>query len=140
MSTVNPTSANTFVETPAAKKPKQEFNMEMFLQLLTTQLANQNPLEPMSDAEFYGQVAQLGQVQGQKDMISRLDVLQSASLIGREVTAVRTSSTGLADGTVTGTVTKMTVRNGTHYLSIQEPNGGTAEVTLDNIREVKNSA
>ena len=47
---------------PTAARP--EMDMTMFMRLLTVQLLNQNPLEPMSDGDFFGQIAQLGQVQG----------------------------------------------------------------------------
>lgn len=77
----------------------QESDNEIFLTLLTTQLRNQNPLEPMENGEFIQQISQLAaveQTQALNDKISSLIVLQeivagqnaftqSASLVGKTV-------------------------------------------------------
>lgn len=119
-------------------KAKSDLNMATFLNLLVTQLQNQNPLEPMSDADFYAQIAQLGTVQGVNNMTSTLDSNQAVSLIGKTVTAVRPQSpTNVGTGaTVTGLVTKMVVRNGERYLGIQDSDGGIVEVKTSAIQNV----
>lgn len=114
--------------------------MNTFMRLLSTQLANQNPLEPMNDRDFFAQMAQLGQVQGTDKMLDKLDVLQASSLIGKTVDAVRPMTAAGSDGSnsiVTGTVTRLTVKNGEYMLGIQEADGGIAEVSFDAIREVR---
>ncbi len=63
MDTVGNVSSSQYWGTTSAE-PKQQLDMATFLNLLVTQLSNQNPLEPMNDSEFYAQIAQLGQVQG----------------------------------------------------------------------------
>ena len=40
--------------------------MEDFLQLLTTQIANQDPLEPMKDTEFISQMANVASLENQQ--------------------------------------------------------------------------
>ena len=40
--------------------------MEDFLQLLTTQIANQDPLEPMKDTEFISQMANVASLESQQ--------------------------------------------------------------------------
>ena len=44
-------------ETPQSKKPGGDLGQDQFLKLLVTQLQNQNPLEPQSNAEFISQLA-----------------------------------------------------------------------------------
>lgn len=49
-----------------AKQPKRntgELDKDAFLQLLTTQLANQDPLSPMEDREFIAQLAQFSSLE-----------------------------------------------------------------------------
>src|SRR5690349_24630235 len=78
---------------------KSELDMKSFMRLLTVQLTNQNPLEPMGDRDFFAQMAQMGTVQGLDQMKASLQVTQASSLLGKTVTAVRpmTESGGSAN-------------------------------------------
>lgn len=68
---------------------------EMFLKLLTTQMQNQDPLNPMDASEYTQQLVQYSQIEQSiqqtgvmQDMLAQLksqDMLQASSLIGREV-------------------------------------------------------
>ena len=68
-----------------------------FLTLLTTQLQNQNPLDPMKNEEFVAQLAQFSQLEGITNMSTSLsdvaDVIRSdrimtgANLVGKSVFA-----------------------------------------------------
>lgn len=136
---VDPINAREIFGLNPAQK-KSELNMETFMRLLTVQLANQNPLEPMNDRDFFAQMAQLGQVEGTDKMLDKLNVLQASSLIGKTVDAVRPMTDSGSDGTnsiVTGTVSRMTVKNGEYYLGIKQADGGVVEVKFDAIREVR---
>lgn len=69
--------------------------MEDFLSLMTTQLQNQDPLKPMENGDFLGQIASFGTVSGISDLqesfssFSRAmqsdQALQGSSLVGRSV-------------------------------------------------------
>jgi flagellar basal-body rod modification protein FlgD len=128
--------ATFFGARPAASK--SEMNMETFIRLLTVQLANQNPLEPMNDRDFFAQMAQLGTVQGMDALRDSMNVAQASSLIGRTVTAIRPITDGGSghNSVVTGIVTRMTVRQGEHFLGIREPNGGIVDVRMASVREI----
>lgn len=117
---------------------RSEMNLQTFIQLLTVQLANQNPLEPMNDRDFFAQMAQLGTVQGMEGLRDSMDVTQASALIGKNVTALRpmTESDSGYNSIVTGTVKRMTIKNGEYYLGLQEPNGGIVEVRMSAVREV----
>jgi flagellar basal-body rod modification protein FlgD len=79
------------------KKKEQVLQQEQFLKLMTTQLTHQDPLKPMENGDFLGQMAQFSTVSGIqelqasfKDFASSLSsdqALQAASLVGRSVTA-----------------------------------------------------
>src|SRR5205085_5380702 len=82
--------------TAAGAKPTQPaaptLGKDDFLKLLTTQLQHQDPLNPMDDKEFIGQMAQfstLEQITNMSTQMSRLatsnQVSQATSLLGRHV-------------------------------------------------------
>lgn len=121
-------------------KAKSDLDMETFMRLLTVQLANQNPLEPMNDRDFFAQMAQLGQVEGLDKVEASISTLQASGLIGKEVTALRPMTdegSGGENSLVNGIVTRMTIRDGKHILGVQEPTGGIVEVQLANVREIR---
>ena len=74
-----------------------DLDRNAFLQLLTTQLQNQNPLDPMKNEAFVAQLAQFSQLEGITNMATSLDevtdVLKSdrlmtgANLVGKSVFA-----------------------------------------------------
>lgn len=124
-------AAQFFGAAPAKKK--STLDMSTFLRLLTVQLANQNPLEPMSDRDFFAQMAQLGQVQGTDKMTKQLQTLQAGTLIGKTVRATITRAEGAPPEDIVGRVIGMDVQNGEQILKVQEANGGLVDVKFDNI-------
>ena len=132
------TATNGWVNTTVIPKSKNAIDMTMFLRMLTTQLSNQNPLSPMDDASFFGQIAQLGTVQGMDNLNKQAQVSQATALLGKTVTAVADSRATLQAGgsLVTGRVTGMQIQNGVYYLSVEEANGGIAQVQMGNIQAV----
>ena len=54
--------------TPAAANPGAKLGQDAFLKLMTTQLKNQDPFEPMDNGEFLSQIAQFGTVTGIDDL------------------------------------------------------------------------
>lgn len=121
-----------------AQPAKSELDMETFLNLLVVQLANQNPLEPMNDRDFFAQMAQLGQVQGLDKMQASLDISQAATLMGKTVEAVRPQDSGNVgmETTVTGKVVRLQIVDGVRILGVQEANGGIVDVSMDSLIEI----
>ena len=78
-----------------------------FLRLMTEQLKNQDPLKPLDNAQFLGQLAQFSTVQGIDQMNTAMgamasvmendQALRAAALVGHEA-LVDASSLGLAAG------------------------------------------
>jgi flagellar basal-body rod modification protein FlgD len=91
---------------PSVQK-KDELGQEDFLNLMITQLKNQDPFKPMESGEFLGQLAQFGTVQGLAELQTSFDslsgslvsnqALQAASLVGREA-LVASSKVSLESG------------------------------------------
>lgn len=101
-SSINPLPAGiaSFEERRAqANAPRggEELGRQQFLQLFTTQLQNQNPLDPVKNEAFVAQLAQFSQLEATLDMAesvrmmvesSNADrVLSGASLVGKLVAA-----------------------------------------------------
>jgi flagellar basal-body rod modification protein FlgD len=63
---------------------------DQFLNLLVTQMRNQNPLDPINDSEFIAQLAQFSTLEGIEklntnfgDMLKLQQLTQGANLVGR---------------------------------------------------------
>jgi len=97
----------------AAKSSVTEMS-DRFLKLLVTQLKNQDPMNPMDNAQMTSQLAQMSTVEGVNKLNDSLDalktqfqasqVIQGASLVGRQVLAegatLNLSAAGAAGGMV----------------------------------------
>jgi len=80
---------------PEVKKKSDELGQADFLKLMTEQLKHQDPLKPMENNEFLGQMAQFSTVQGISNMQESMkaltesmlgdQVLRGATLVGHEV-------------------------------------------------------
>ncbi len=89
--------------------PEQTINQNDFLKLLVAQLAAQDPMNPVSNAEFAAQMAQFSTLQATKTMQTNLAgvessqaVLQANSFLGRSVQVQ--SAEGVADSGVVSAV------------------------------------
>ena len=78
------------------KTANEAGSSDRFLKLLVTQMQNQDPLNPMDNAQITSQMAQIstvdgisklnGTVEGLSGQFSQLQALMGASLVGRDVT------------------------------------------------------
>src|SRR5271154_1764125 len=102
-------------------------NFQSFLQLLTTQLQNQNPLSPLDTNQFTQQLVEFAGVQQQ---INTNDSL--ASLVSLQQTAQSTQALGFVGKTavVNGTTAALTDSTATWDLSV--PANSTANITITN--------
>ena len=114
--------------TPTSSSGSQ-IGVDQFLKLLTTQLQNQDPLNPMDDTQSVAQLAQFSAVQATtalKDSFasfqSNFSVMQSAGLLGKSVSASTTDASGNST-TVTGTVKTISVVNGQPEFTLVDSNG-----------------
>ncbi len=98
--------------TSAPKKEEQSLGQQQFLELLTTQLTHQDPLKPMENGDFLGQMAQFSTVSGIGELndsfadfassLSSDQALQAANLVGRTVNAPSDSGLLEAGGNIVG--------------------------------------
>jgi flagellar basal-body rod modification protein FlgD len=93
--------------TQPAEATEQTLGQEQFLELMITQLENQDPFKPLESGEFLGQLAQFGTVSGLAELKSSFadlasalvsnQALQAAQLVGRSV-LVASSDAQLEEG------------------------------------------
>jgi len=105
---------------------------QAFLQLLTTELENQDPTSAANQdpTQQVTQLAQFTQVQSLSTLSSQFSgfqstfsVLQTAGLIGRQVTVVNTDPNSGKQTDITGTVNAIDVTNGAPTFTMTGSNG-----------------
>ena len=90
------------------KKNTNELGQAAFLELMITQMNNQNPLSPQDNSEFVAQLAQFSSVEGLERLNNSFNsfmsnnALQASSLVGRSVTVESEKSTLVKGGIVAG--------------------------------------
>jgi flagellar basal-body rod modification protein FlgD len=114
-------------------------NQDQFLQLLVSQLQNQDPLNPVSDTEFVSQLATLSQLQSIQnlntnfaEMLRLQQLTEGANLIGRQI-----EYTILVNGNTeqrSGRVDNVTADGSRFVLSV-----GADRVGLDQITTLRSS-
>ena len=131
-------SGNILSSTATAVQNTQQNNLlaqEDFFAILTAQLTNQDPLEPMDNQDFLGQLAQLNTLQSTAALTETLNALllqqtlaSGASLLGKVVRG--TSETGQE---VTNVVNAVTSEGGKVKLLV-----GDQVVLMEDVIEILN--
>jgi flagellar basal-body rod modification protein FlgD len=86
--------------TSTSPNPNQTLSQANFLQLLTTQMSSQDPLDPQSDTAFAAQLAQFSALQQSQNMSQDLSILQANSMIGETVNVNSADGSSTSSGTV----------------------------------------
>jgi flagellar basal-body rod modification protein FlgD len=116
--------STTKILTPAEMKPKNASNGELgkddFLKLFVAQLQHQDPMNPMNDSEFMGQMASFSTLEqvsnlaaANEKIAASLTSTNAIGLIGRTVTY-----TDANDQIHTGKVEKVTTTDGKPSLTV----------------------
>jgi flagellar basal-body rod modification protein FlgD len=148
--TTSGTTTGTSSTTSSDASITSQLGPSAFLQLLTTQLSNQDPTNPMDDTQSVAQLAQFSALQASDNLEtsfanfqSNFAVLQSSQLIGATVT-VNTTTTGGTGSSVTGVVQGITVVNGVPQMTLEnngtvitDTNGNPATFTTSQITGIQ---
>jgi flagellar basal-body rod modification protein FlgD len=96
MNSIDALASLTTPSAAPASKANEIGSSERFLKLLVAQMQNQDPLNPMDNAQVTSQMAQINTVSGLEKLnttvlglngsMTQLQALQGASLVGREIT------------------------------------------------------
>ncbi len=104
----------------AVRQPAKTLGQDDFLQLLVAQMSSQDPMNPKTDTEFIGQMAQFSALEQTKSMEQQLESLrndqqisQAHNMLGRQV------ELQAEDGTaVSGTVSAVKIEAGTPQIIV----------------------
>jgi flagellar basal-body rod modification protein FlgD len=128
------TSALTPNKPPANNNDAlRDLDMDQFLKLMITELQNQDPLNPLENAEILAQISQIREIGATSRLTETLDAVllgqnltSATSMIGKTVEALSDDAK-----TVRGLVERITVTDGVPRLHI-----GDKAVRLKNVKEV----
>jgi flagellar basal-body rod modification protein FlgD len=134
MTVIPPTNGSPQTGTQATGSKNGQLGKDQFLKLFVAQLQHQDPMNPMQDSEFMGQMASFSTLEqvsnlavANEKIANSLNSTSAVSLIGRTVTWTDTE-----DVSHTGVVEKVTTAGGTPSLTV----GGTDGVDLATISQV----
>ena len=143
MSSLTSIAGISTLGTPAGKEVHdlKDLDINQFLQLMISELTNQDPLNPMDNTQLVQQIGELRSIAASDQLTTTLQSLQTqqslttaSSLIGKHVTALDTNNEN-----ITGTISSVSVEvdpddnsKRTYKVKI-----GDQTIDLDNVREVK---
>ncbi len=125
-----------------SKALDQNLGKDAFLKLLTTELRNQDPTQPMENKDFIAQMAQFSSLEQMTNMTKSIEDLnnsfwlltqqsqisQGAALIGKQVAGIASDGS-----TLTGIIDSVKIVNGVLRLQI-----GNSTLDLDQVTSFKN--
>jgi flagellar basal-body rod modification protein FlgD len=144
-STTNVADQFDIAKKQKAEKKSNELGQDAFLELMITQMKNQDPLSPQKNSEFVAQLAQFSSVQGIEKLNKNFNVfsggfqssqaLQASSLVGRSVSVEGKKAILDANGIISGSVNvpsatsdlKINIYNSSGSLAAQIPVGVAAQ-------------
>jgi flagellar basal-body rod modification protein FlgD len=134
MTTVNSLNSSPATTTQAASGKNAEMGKDQFLKLFVAQLQHQDPMNPMQDSDFMGQMASFSTLEQVSNMANEnariaqsLTTTSAVNLIGRDITWVDED-----DVSHTGKVEKVATVDGKPSLTV----GGTEGVDPSSITQV----
>lgn len=112
-----------------------ELGKDEFLNLLVTQLRYQDPLNPVDDKEFIGQMAQFSALEQMQNLNNSFSATKAFALIGKSISATITNESGIGVRVVEGNVSAVRMVAGKAYLVV---NG--EDVPVDKVTDVFESS
>lgn len=100
------------------RTPSNTLDKDAFLQLLITQMKYQDPLNPMDDKEFMGQMAQFSALEQMQNLNANVSKSQAYAMIGKTVSGTYWDSNAEEYVEVTGLVSAVTTKGSETYLYV----------------------
>jgi flagellar basal-body rod modification protein FlgD len=121
------TNSSSTSSSAATDKSTIADNFQSFLLLLTTQLQNQNPLDPLDTNQFTQQLVQFAQVEQQLKSNSQLE-----TLVSLQKTSQQTQALGFVGATVAVDGSSANLANGSAAWNFSVTKPATATLTVTN--------
>ncbi|MDR2755567.1 MAG: hypothetical protein LBC20_07645 [Planctomycetaceae bacterium] len=110
-----------------------DLTMADFIKMMTAELQNQDPTNPMSNTDMLSQIGQIRSITSNDKLSSSIEALTlgqslatASSLIGKKITGSDKN-----DNQITGKVDKITIEDGTTTLHV-----GSSEITINSIKSI----
>lgn len=121
-------------------KRQSQFNTDLFMKLLSTQLSHQDPFEPMSNSEVFDNISKMANVdttakmnEKMTQLVNAFDTMNAAGMIGKQI--VGTSNT--TGDLVSGKVQSVSSFNGALLLTIKDDiSGQLVKVSPGNVQQI----
>ncbi|MBN1421135.1 MAG: flagellar hook capping protein [Planctomycetes bacterium] len=122
---------------PDSTSQRKTFDRDEFLNILLAEIENQNPLEPLENAEFLGQLTQVQMLDATDELSDAIREMLLGDRLGRASDLLgRTVKGFAADGSaVEGVVERVSVNGDTVNLEV-----GGVSLPLENVKEIVASA
>jgi len=151
------TASNYAATQTTSTGSNSSLDKDAFLQLLVTQLQYQDPLDPQDNSEYVAQLAQFSALEQMTNMVDGMEEIQTllenvdtsvlvsslSGMIGQEIQWTTTGTTTDEDGNTvsksvsnTGTVTGVSISDGSPTIIATDSNGKTHQVSVSNITRV----
>ena len=152
MATTAPVNSATSTQTQAVKtsNPKGQLKVEDFINMMVTQLQNQDPMDPAKSDQLLSQMSEIGQLQSQQSLQTSLTTLVQQNNIGSASNLIGKTVDGLdstSGSKITGKVQSVLVQSGNVVLKLDSgvtlPMSQISSITQpesDIAAAVKNSA
>lgn len=146
MDVANSTSVSTqATATTKATEPSNQLGKDAFLRILVTQMKNQNPLEPLKDTEFIGQMAQFSSLEQLTNLNTTMNqfvggqgnsaLSDYADLIGKKVSWEQTQNEETKSGE--GIIKAVSMKNGEVVFELQ---GHDEKLPIGSIQRIEQAA
>lgn len=125
---------NSVFQNSKSHEEKSSLGKDDFLRILTTQLSNQDPSNPLQDKEFIAQMATFSTLEQMTNLNKSFEKFTSSQMsqytnaIGKEISWTPAGDTAPVFGTVTGVSTQ----NGNFYYMV-----GNEKVPTNLVTEIK---
>ena len=110
---VQDTSSNKTTEN------KNNFDKDMFLQLLVAEMKYQDPLEPTTNTEYVSELANFSQIEATQNVQDKMDEMSAANYVGKYVILNTTDSSG-NQKYVSGMVDFLEKKDDGYYVSVDD--------------------
>ena len=126
----NATLAASYQSAGLKRTPSSELDQQGFMQVLVSQMMNQDPTAPMSNQDFASQITSYSSLDSTRKMQNDMSMMFSSSLIGKDVEVKVANS----NETVTGSVTQVVLKDGAPNVIV----AGTA-YSLSQIQNIRST-
>ncbi len=120
-------------EAPTGSNAWGKVGLDDFITLLVTELQNQDPLEPMKNAEIVQQISQIREIESNRRLTETLESVLLGQSVLTASSLLEQTIVGLSDSleTVTGQVDRVSISDGLAKLHV-----GEYAISLNNVTEI----